>query len=330
MIDLGGTQPPWPTRAADRFAACLAHAARSKDLWRVPAPQGEEGLRNRIGERFGLEPADITITSGIRAAALTYSRECKHILVERPTFPGVLHALGHSRAEVQQADWKQLLHGEIPAESAVWLTSPFRNPDGATLSAADHAALEDRAAAGHRVVVNAAYAWFADALQSVNGADTLGSFHKIAGHGVRLGWVHSRSYFERAVPELLGTTPPRVWQCAWSLFLDEEEFAILAASSVTSSRDAGLAFAEQARKRLGWHCPEGPHLLLRLKPGVTEDDAVSRLRAGGYSVAKGSAFGSPEPAIRISFLGVDPEDAATFADSAQTVALLAGPIGSDR
>lgn len=325
MIDLGGTQPPWPTRAADRFAACLAHASRGKDLWRVPAPQGEESLRNRLAERFGLDPSEITITSGIRAAALTYSREEKQILVERPTFSGVLYALGGSGAEVQQTDWKTLLHGEIPAESAVWLTSPFRNPDSVTLDAADRAALGERAAAGHRVVVNAAYAWFAGALRPVDGADTLGSFHKIAGHGVRLGWVHSRSYFERAVPELLGTTPSRVWQYAWSLFLGEEEFAMLTASSVSQALDASLAFAEQARKRLGWHCPEGPHLLLRLKPGATEEDAVSQLEAHGYSVAKGSAFGSPEPAIRISFLGVDPEDAAAFASIAESVPLLDGP-----
>lgn len=330
MIDLSGTQPPWPEQAADRFTACLARATRSNDLWRVPAPQGEESLRDRLGEWFGLNPAEITITSGVRAAALTYSREYEQILVEQPTFSGVLHALGHARAEVHQAEWEQLLYGDIPAESAVWLTSPFRNPDGATLSAADRAALEDRTAVGHRVVVNAAYAWFADSIQQVDGADTLGSFHKIAGHGARLGWVHSRDYFERALPEQLGTTPPRVWQYAWSLFLCEEEFALLAESSVANAREAGLAFAEQARKRFGWPCQESPHVLLSLKPGITEERAVRELKAHGYSVARGSAFGSPKPAIRISFIGVRPEDAAAFVYIVARLALLTGPVGSHR
>src|SRR5689334_17545017 len=99
-VDFGGTQPRWPARAAARFADCLARASGSADRWRVPAPQGEDLLRERIGERFGLDPAAITITSGVRAAALTYAREHQRIVVERPTFAGVRSVLAGTGTEV--------------------------------------------------------------------------------------------------------------------------------------------------------------------------------------------------------------------------------------
>ena len=135
MHDLSGTQPPWPGEAVRRWQACAAAAAQAADLWRVPCPQGDDMLRARIGERFGLDPAMITITAGVRASALSYGRLAPRILLERPTFPGVLSVLTGLGAAVELTDWEWMLHGSLPADCALWFTSPFRNPDGASLSA---------------------------------------------------------------------------------------------------------------------------------------------------------------------------------------------------
>ena len=332
MHDLSGTQPPWPGEAVKRWQACAAAAAQVADLWRVPYPQGDDMLRARIGERFGLDPMMITITAGVRASALSYGRLAPRILLEHPTFPGVLSVLTGLGAAVELTDWERMLHGSLPADCALWFTSPFRNPDGASLSARDATAIAERVGEGHRVIVNTAYSWFAGTqadhgdpgLPHIEGADLLGTLHKVAGHGARLGWVYSPVFFAQAVPELIGTPPSPVWQRAWGLFLGSPEFAALEGAIVAGAAAASAVFARRMHERRGIPvaaaCP--PHVLLRLMPGWSEERVVAQLRDRGFLVSPGSPFHAAD-AVRASFLAVGADGALAFADAVADCGWLA-------
>ncbi len=322
MLDLTGAQPAWPGEAVERWQDCACAAARDAGLWRVPQPQGDEMLRERIGARFGLDPMMITITAGVRASALSYARLAPRILLERPTFPGVLSVLAGSGAAVELTGWERMLHGPLPGGCALWFTSPFRNPDGASLSAPDAAAIQERIRSGHRVIVNAAYSWFAGAVAPVGGADLLGTLHKVAGHGARLGWVCSPAFFAEAVPELLGTPPSPVWQRAWGLFLGTPEFAALERAVAAAAGASGAAFARRMHERGGMPAAGAPHALLPLAPGWSEERAVARLREDGFLVSPGAPFHAAD-AVRASFLGVDEEGARAFADAVLDCGCLA-------
>jgi DNA-binding transcriptional MocR family regulator len=301
---------------------------RRTDLWRVPAPQGDEVLREGLAARLGLDPDRLTITASVRAAAVSYARRYADVLVERPGYPGVPAALADSRARVRFASWAELANGGWPVPSVLWLTSPHRNPDGACLDAGLHAGLRRQVLDGHRVVVNSAYCWFGQGPAALEGADLVGSLHKLAGVSARIGWVHSEDYFAAAVPELLGGTPSRVWQNAWGRFLARGGLELLAAGLVSRSRAAAGAFTARMRELAGPDFPQvdGPHQLLELAAGIGEDTALRRLAGLGYAVAAGAAFGGPRPAVRVSFLGVDAEQATRFADAASGAGLLRWPV----
>ncbi|TDD68670.1 aminotransferase class I/II-fold pyridoxal phosphate-dependent enzyme [Actinomadura rubrisoli] len=306
MIDFSGTAPRWTEEARRLWEDCVSF--REESLWAVPMPQGDELLREWIGARFGLDPRFITITAGVRAAALTYARVHGVVHVERPTFGGVVRVLEFAGARVERHSWEAL--PSVPRSGALWVTSPARNPDGATLDAALCEELGRRAAEGQRVVVNGAYLWFAPGgVPDLAGADLLGSFHKIGGHGCRLGWVYSTSYFGEAVAELLGTTPSPVWQRCWARFAAKGGLDVLAEHAVTTARESAAAFLAEVPYR--W--PAAPHMLLPLVSGVGEEHALARLERLGFRLAPGRDFDCDVPALRVSFPGASPDDAVRLA-----------------
>jgi DNA-binding transcriptional MocR family regulator len=85
MIDLSGRPPDWPAEVVDLWADCVQRAVRRPNLWREPAPRGDELLRQMLGEHLGLDPEHLTITASLRAAVLTYARYHDRVLLERPT-----------------------------------------------------------------------------------------------------------------------------------------------------------------------------------------------------------------------------------------------------
>lgn len=313
MIDLTGRSPSWPVEIEAVWQDCLGRATRNRRMWNTHAWQGDELLREQIGAIMNLDPARLTITAGVRAAALTYARRERVLLLERPTFDGVVYALSDSTAQLCFHPWRTLLSGPLPAGAALWLTSPARNPDGLTLTAEDCALLAGRVAAGHRVIINEAYLWFAPAAARVPGADLLGSFHKIAGLGGRIGWVHSDGFFAEARPEIIGTAPPRVWQRAWALFAAAGALRSLSEWVVGRTR---AAMAEFRREVHDHHrdVPSivGPHVLLPLVPGCDEKTALSRFEQHGYRLTAGSHFRVPFPAVRATFTDVPVEAAGEF------------------
>jgi DNA-binding transcriptional MocR family regulator len=319
MIDLSGTFPRWSTETVSLWESCAREAARDDRLWRFPAPQGDDLLRERLGQALGLDPAHLTITVSIRAAALTYARTSPGIVVERPTFPGVVQVLRSSPAEVVMRNWDVLLSERPPGRPLLWLTSPFRNPDGATLTVGDHAMLRARIEAGQHVVINAAYLWYAPETPGVPGADLIGSLHKLGGIGTRLGWVHSATYFTEAVPELLGATPSPVWQRMWGLFLERDGAALLRQDVVEPALASSAAFRDALPWKTGG---TGPHGLLTLAPGIAEGRALRELEDAGFRVCAGGDFFCSRPSVRIAFLGVSPAGAERFAAAAATCGLF--------
>jgi DNA-binding transcriptional MocR family regulator len=259
MTDFSGSPFPWPAQAVALWADCAGRAARQADLWTVPAPRGDDVLREVLAGLLHRDPDQITIVASLRAAALTYARRFPEITVERPTYPGLLPVF--SAARVRLLTWDEMTGparaGGEQARSLLWLTSPCRNPDGATLSPAERSALQAKAASGARVVVNATYTWFSPDQALVPGADTVGSLHKLRGVGARIGWVASPHFFDEAVPELLGTTPSRVWQRAWGLFLRDGGMAMLADACLRPVTRAAEASGSRAGTGCGFPASTG-------------------------------------------------------------------------
>jgi DNA-binding transcriptional MocR family regulator len=264
--DFGGGQPPWPAEAVELWAGCAAAAARRPQLWRVPAPRGDDLLREQLAAAFDLDPDLLTVVGSVRAAALTYARRHGRVVLERPGWRGLTAALAGSRARVERAGLAELAGADWPAGTVLWLTSPHRNPDGATLDAGLVSRLAGQVRGGRRLVLDEAYRWFG-AGPRVPGADLVGSLHKLAGVGARLGWVHSADFFDEAVPELVGSTPSAVWQHAWGRFLAAGGLELLHRAVVTPALAASAAFTAGLRAYApGTPAVAGPHRLLRLPP----------------------------------------------------------------
>ncbi|WP_329563513.1 aminotransferase class I/II-fold pyridoxal phosphate-dependent enzyme [Streptomyces uncialis] len=314
--DLSGPPPRWPRSARDVFAEAMDAAARTVTLWQQPAPQGDEVLREELGCLLGTDPERLTITAGVRATALTYARTKRRIALERPTFPGVLHTLRAAGADVSLHSWDELLRR--PPASTLWLTSPFRNPDGRTLTVGERDTLTRLTTSGHRVIVNEAYRWFG-AEPPVPGADRLGTLHKLTGHGVRLGWVDSADFFGRATAEMLGTTPSPVWQRAWGLFLRRGGLDGLIDATVAPTLTAATRFHE----RLGLGTAPGPHVLIRPRPNVDEETALRHLAEHSIKLSPGADFLADGPSLRASFTGASPGAGTRLADLLKNSSLFA-------
>lgn len=316
MIDLSGTQPAWPEKMLSLWGRCAEEAVNIHELWRVPAPQGDEILREELGRLLALEPEFLTITASVRAAALTYARLADHVVVECPSYTGSIEVLRSGGAAVELRPWEEISADSIPEDAMVWLTSPARNPDGRSLTPTECDLQGALLRTGRRVVVNETYRWFQQDAPRVPGADLVGSLHKLIGVGSRTGWVYSPSYFGSAFPEMLGTTPSRVWQRAWGLFLQRGGFEAVTSTIIQPAHQAAQSFSRRLRELAGVAVAfDGPNVLLHVADGIEEETAEAVLRQHGYLISAGRHFLSATPAVRATFLGVTGQQAAAFAET---------------
>jgi DNA-binding transcriptional MocR family regulator len=314
-IDLTGPPRPWPDRLRERFAERLDHGFRDRPGWHSPAPQGEPELLGRLAELFGCPPERTVVVGGVRPFAAALALATATARVETPGFADIPEIVGAGRP-VRALRWNEL-HQEPLAgpPGLVWLTSPFRNPDGRSIDTTVHTAVETLAARGHTVVVNQVYRWFtgpAGAAPAPSGAWTVTSLAKIAGGGMRLGWALAPPGV--AIPRpVTGVAPPTAWQRACAAFLDGATWQALWSACVEPTRQAQAAFARRAGELLGWRVGDGPCMLLS-HARLSEPAMVAALREHGLMVSPGQAFHSPVPAVRLAFSGVTATQALTVAE----------------
>ncbi|MFC1417838.1 aminotransferase class I/II-fold pyridoxal phosphate-dependent enzyme [Streptacidiphilus cavernicola] len=325
MIDLTGPPRPWPEALAGGFGDSVARALACSDRWSTPQSPGDPALLDRLGELFGAPEGRTRVTGGVRSFASAWAGRTATAIIERPSFsevPEILAGVGPLRRE----PWDRMAGAaaESAGPATLWLTTPARNPDGRSLDGAALADLAKSAEAGHQVVLNQVYRWFAPNGPVPEGVWTVTSFAKLCGGGSRLGWAVAPS----AGPcdaALRACAPSTVWQRAWADFLSGRVVAGLLASCVEPTLDARKAFTARAAELLGWEfAGAGPSVVLvdpepaegpaAVGGAGAEAGALAALAAAGVSASPGAAFGMPVSSLRLAFSGASAPQAREAAE----------------
>src|SRR5207248_2863027 len=157
-VDLTGPQATWPAAARRLWREATEHVLGLPDSWHPPPWRGDPRLREVLGSILGSPPDDLVITCGVRAGASVIARTARRVLHERPSFTGTVAVLRSFRSDLELCTWEEMSERGRNGGSVVWLTTPCRNPDGATLSRDDWAWV-DALASANQVVVNEVYRW---------------------------------------------------------------------------------------------------------------------------------------------------------------------------
>jgi len=313
-VDLTGRTGLWPRPELRLWRAAMARALAEVDPSMRAPLGGDRMLREQLARHTGAPVDRTVVVAGIRAAAAAVVRPATRVVLERPTFLGVARVLAAAGVEVGTEPWERL--ADAPAGSAVWFTTPARNPDGRTADAAVFDAVGRLATGGRTVVCNTAYEWFGPAPPDLPGVVRVATLHKLAGPGACLGWVSGDALTPDTVMELSLAAPPLHWQRAWGHFLAVGGLALLR-ERYAHLPAARCAFLDgvAAPGPLGM----GPHVLLPVT--CQERAAVDALAAAGVLVSPGSAFAAPGPSIRVSLAGLTVPQVRT---AAATVAAVLG------
>jgi 2-aminoadipate transaminase len=296
-----------------------------------------DNLRER-GVRAG--PDEILVTSGAsQALALitqTLARPGDTVIVEQPTYLGLLNTLGAREVRVVGAPLDEDGLVVDALESLILTHRPrfiytipvFQNPTGVCLSPARRAALLDLAAR-HRIPLveddlygRLAYEGQAPlALQADDSAGLVihvGSFSKSLLPGVRIGYV-------AAAPDLIARLvvakqaddlcSPPLLQRAMALFLQHGRLPAHLRRAIPryrERRDALLAaLAQHFPAGLRWTAPQGGFCSwVALPPGVSTTELYLAAVERGVAFAPGDVFFSgpaPRPYMRLAFATQQPE-----------------------
>jgi DNA-binding transcriptional MocR family regulator len=314
--DATGEHPVWPPEAVALWRTCFD--ASTTPPWPTPADGGEPRLLDALAAELRLNRDALAITDGVRSGAVPLLRGRARLHLEQPSFAGIERLARSLDVPCTRWSWDPPGRGGrgMPAvlsrpgpDSVTWLTSPNRNPDGRRLDEHTARRLTDLTAAGRLVVQNLVYDWLGpQAAARVPGAVLIGSFSKIAGGGVRLGWVCDTEYAHRARAERRGSGPPQPWQLAWALFLEQGGMGLLRVSaaervaSVARVVDEGLGIAPPT----DWSQPPATYRLVELDAGFVEESVCRQLAEESVLVSPGAAFAASRPSVRLSLLRLDP------------------------
>lgn len=278
VLDLTVAAPSAPARLLDAVERAGRELPR---LLTGPGlhPLGLAGLRARVAEHLsgrGLPTTaeQVLVTSGAMAGwdlllrALTRSGD--RVLVEQPTYPGILDAvLAQQRRPlalpVSAAGWEGL--ASVRGRAALAHVTPDgQNPTGLVASAEQRAEMVSRLASGPDGCTVAVDESFADLV--LEGptpprtaaldprAITLGSLNKVVWAGLRVGWLRADAATVARLASARGSVDlagPVLEQLVATALLDDVD-AVLAErlAAVRRSRDALLAAL--ARALPSWRC----------------------------------------------------------------------------
>lgn len=319
-VDLTGRAAPLPAELTGLLGEFVSRAVREPGMQDAPPAAGDPRLRAVLAGLLGESADGLCVTTGVRDAAyaLASAYRDRPFVVEEPGFSGIADAVAQAGARVTGAGWDVLAApagppADLPADSVCWVTPFARSPDGARLSAARRGTLAVRAEQGALVVSNEVYRWHSAAPDRLPGGVRVGSLSKVAGSGVRLGWLAGDGPTVAAVaPKLVGR-PPAVWQRAWALLLEEVGLEPFLKGPVA---DALAAKDEFLDLTLGPHRPprgdpDGTCLLW--STGCPEPAALALAAQAGVLLSPGRAFAAPHPSVRLAFSALGPGDAAVAA-----------------
>jgi DNA-binding transcriptional MocR family regulator len=326
LLDLTGASALWAEPLLRLWRACTERCLRELDPSMRAPRDGDELLRRELSAYLGTDPSTLTVTSGVRAAAGALARQCSEVVVERPTFLGVADVLTRQGIRVRFAAWESLAEQLLPA-SGIWITSPCRNPDGRTPDAALLASLAALASQGHRVLCDTAFSWFQPQQQLPPAFTRLGTMHKLAGPGARLGWVTSTDLPQSARAELGAGAPPWQWQRTWGYFIGAGGLAMMCARTELTMA-ARSAFLSTLGDRSADLSGAGPNVLLQV--ALAGESAVTALRRHGVAVSVGSAFGAGTHSVRVCLDGITPELASQAALAFREAGVLPAESTSER
>ncbi len=304
-IDLTGRSIGWPSDAQRLWLAASAEATASTETWTNAPLAGDPELRAELASWTGHNPDHLAVTAGVRAFALTVARVAPRVLVEHPTYPTVPRLFTALGAQVRRAEWHDLESFRDECD-ALWVTTPARNPDGASVDRALADVIAAFARRGVMVVQDEACRWFEGDRLRIAGAVTVGTLSKLTGSGARIGWATFPDVAALAEPELRAAAPPYPWQRAWATFLRRggglllEDMATLSSAAARTFR---TALAESPGSALELESG-GPFVLVRLPRGSCERDAVRSLAAAGVLSTSGEDLALEGPAVRFCFAGV--------------------------
>ncbi|WP_165906194.1 aminotransferase class I/II-fold pyridoxal phosphate-dependent enzyme [Streptomyces sp. Z26] len=297
-----GAPYPWPDDLAELWRHCLGRAAREPGWDTRPPWRGDPGLRAALGTVLGFPAGEggPLVSSGIRPLVGSFALLGRRVVVEKPSYAGVVTSFERCGAQVLRAELDEALRIARPArEHLLWITSPWRNPDGWSLDRPAVERLTRFVDDGGVLVQNETYRFFGTgrsaAALRVPGAFVVGSMAKAAGPWARLGWLHGDTVPPPVEAHLRAAAPPAVWQRAWARFAADGGLSRLLDRCRTVAALTAHAAAVSGAPRHG-----GASVLLRLDV----EEPVDHLRHGhALRVGDGRDFGAPAGTVRLCFLG---------------------------
>lgn len=309
--DLSGVQRPWSDNARDLWLRSVDRAVRSLGVDQKMDPAGDPRLRVTLAQELGVAAEELIITSGVRSAAMSLLSACDSVAFEQPTFGGVIRCLKRVGVKVYRVSLDDL--DGYDSRMPLWITQPARNPDGRCWNGRTPPHIISHMIRGTRVLINGTNRWYCDHSAPPADANYLGSLHKLAGPGARIGWatIAANCKVQGWGSRLVGSGPPPQWQRAWAYFIETGGIEMLRRERC----DPVAAARESFIRGLNEYAPAdlvgcGPWILLDTT--VHEDVALGLLENIGLHVNRGSAFFAGDSAIVLNVGFLDHEVALRF------------------
>lgn len=304
MIDLTGRPHRWGPEINSLIHSCWEDSVNQLrgDLHLSGPPLGSEVLRAEIANTLGCDEDEVAVTGGVRSSIALLVPRLQRTVLEIPTFQGVEDVLSHMNCQVVRGQLNDLRGGG----GALWITHPSRNPDSYCLTTADFGRINEMP--WSTIVINETYRWFSDISVELPDGRWIGtgSFSKVFGLGVRIGWIRGASIPTIPVQALRTICPPAVNQIAWAYFIQRGGLASLIehCERYVHARNAFLSCLDFAPD-----VSPGPTTLLSIPIHTTEQHVADELLRNGLKVSLGKNFSAPTPSLAASFVGISVETA---------------------